>query len=140
MKSYLAKAALLVLAGFAAGILVSNVPRANAANAGDPVDIGQKRFLVSIDEIQTNFVFGDEFSGSYTRTLTLSDGSTRTIQLTPMLHDGMQVVEFKDSGGHTYMGLNGTTTNGKLMVQLRDRDAMEMQLKAEGWNMPASSH
>ncbi len=55
-----------------------------------------------------------------------------------MIHNGMQVVEFKDNGGHTYMGLNGMTTNGALMVQVRNVAIMQRQLKAEGW--PGSVH
>ena len=98
-------------------------------------DLSQRRFLVCIDEIQQNFVFGAEFTGQYTRTVTLSDGTTRTVELTPMIRDGQPVVEFKDTGGCTYMGLNGTTTNGKLMVQIRDLDAMESESRS---NPPVS--
>jgi ATP-dependent Clp protease adapter protein ClpS len=91
---------------------------------GENSDLSKRRFIVCIDEIQQNFVFGAEFEGRYSTTVTLSDGTTRTIELTPVIRDGRPVVEFKDSGGCTYMGLNGTTTNGKLMVQIRDLDAM----------------
>jgi hypothetical protein len=66
-------------------------------------------------------VFGDQFAGRYTKVVTLSDGSTRTIELTPMIRNGRPVVELKDTGGRTYMGRNGTTTNGKLIVQIRDK-------------------
>jgi ATP-dependent Clp protease adapter protein ClpS len=96
--------------------------------ASAPLDPARKRLMVSIDEVQQNFVFGEEFTGRYTKTLTLSDGSTRTIELTPMIHNGMPVVEFKDTGGVTYMGLNGTTTNGRLMVQLRDVDFVSARI------------
>jgi ATP-dependent Clp protease adapter protein ClpS len=91
--------------------------------APEPADLVHKRFCVCIVEVQQEFAFGEIFSGQYAKTLTLSDGSTRTIELTPMIHNGIPVVEFKDSGGLTYMGLNGTTLNGRLMVQLRDFDA-----------------
>ncbi len=98
----------------------------------DPIDLSKKRFVLCIDEIQQNFVFGDVFSGRYAKTVTLSNGTTRTIELTPMIRDGRPVVEFKDTGGHTYMGLDGTTINGNLMVQIRDFDAMEARRAAEG--------
>lgn len=88
------------------------------------IDLSKKRFIICIDEIQQNFVFGAEFEGRYTTTVTLSDGTTRVIELTPMTRGGRPVVELKDTGGCTYMGLNGTTTNGKLMIQIRDLDAM----------------
>jgi hypothetical protein len=88
-----------------------------------------KEFLVCLDEIQQNLVFGEQFTGSYTNTVTMSNGSTRTIKLTPMLRDGRPVVELNDTGHITYMGLNGTTTNGTLMVQLRDIEEMRRQSK-----------
>ena len=127
------KGVVLVLTGFAVGVLASNFPRAVASSSGVAAEVSQKRFLVSIDEVRQNFVFAEEFSEHYTKAVTLSDGTTRNIELTPMVHDGMQVVEFKDTGGHTYMGLNGTATNGKLMVQLRDIETMHQEHKAEGW-------
>jgi hypothetical protein len=132
MNSNVIKSAVLLLAGFGAGVLVSQFPQALATNVPNS-DLSQKQFLVSIDEVRQNFVFADKFSGHYTKTVTLSDGTTRSIELTPMIHDGMQVVEFKDTGGHTYMGLNGTTTNGKLMVQLQDVATMHRLLHEEGW-------
>jgi hypothetical protein len=64
--------------------------------------------------------------------LTMSDGGKRHIELTPMVHNGMQVVELKDNGSHTYMGLNGTTTNCKLMIQVRDVATTNKELEAEG--------
>lgn len=102
---------------------------------GEDSDLSKRRFIVCIDEIQQNFVFGAEFNGRYVTTVTLSDGTTRAIELTPMIHDGRPVVELKDTGGCTYMGLNGTTTNGKLMVQIRDLDAM---LSESHPDLPAS--
>ena len=66
---------------------------------GENSDLSKRRFIVCIDEIQQNFVFGAEFEGRYSTTVTLSDGTTRTIELTPVIRDGRPVVEFKDSGG-----------------------------------------
>jgi ATP-dependent Clp protease adapter protein ClpS len=83
--------------------------------------VNSRKFYVSLDEITQNFAFAERFSGSYTKTVTLSNGSTRTVKLTPMVHDEVgDVVELNDSGHISYMGLNGTTTNGNLMVQLRE--------------------
>jgi hypothetical protein len=76
--------------------------------------------VVFLHEISQTFVVGDSVADSYTKTLTMSDGSTRTIKLTPMIRNDKQVVELNDNGYITYMGLNGTTVNGKLMVQLRE--------------------
>jgi hypothetical protein len=36
-----------------------------------------KEFVVFINEITQNFVFGDSFADSYTKTVTMSDGRTR---------------------------------------------------------------
>lgn len=76
-------------------------------------------FVVFIDEITQNFVFGDSFSDSYTQTVTMSDGRKRTIKLTPTVRDGEPMVEIDDTGHISYMGLESTKTNGNLMVQLR---------------------
>ncbi|MGB6487668.1 MAG: ATP-dependent Clp protease adaptor ClpS [Steroidobacteraceae bacterium] len=97
-------------------------------SGADP-DLSRRRFVVCIDEIKQNFVFGATFEGRYARTVTLSDGTTRTIELTPTIRDGRPVVELKDTGGCTYMGLNGTTTNGSLMIQIRDLDAMAREAR-----------
>jgi len=94
-------------------------------------EVAKKRFIVCIDEIQQNFVFGEQFAGRYAKTVTLSDGSVRTVELTPMIRNGMPWVELNDTGARTYMGLNGTTTNGRLMVQIRDLDAMEAESRLQ---------
>ena len=83
-----------------------------------------KTFAVSIDEIRQNFVFGDIFSDSYTKSLTMSDGSVREIVLRPMMKNGHLVVQLKDGNHVSYMGPNGTTTNGKLMINLTEIDAL----------------
>lgn len=116
---------------FAAGVAASNLPVAMASGEPAP-DLAKRSFTVFIDEVKQNLVFGDQFTGSYTRHITLSDGSKREITLTPMVHNGMQVVELKDTGGLTYMSLNGTTTNGKLMVQVKDSTSLQAALKAQG--------
>lgn len=124
----------LLLTGFICGAIVTNLPTAQAEIKSPNNNITQKEFSISIDEIKQNFVFADRFTQSYTKAIILSDGSERLIELTPMIHDGMQVIEFKDSGsGRTYMGLNGTSTNGTLMVQINDVKANLTELKSQGW-------
>ncbi|MGE4070721.1 MAG: hypothetical protein AB7E72_06050 [Lysobacterales bacterium] len=127
------KATLLIATGFAAGLLVANLPKAVANTEDSPPDIAQKEFMVSIDEIQQNVVFGERFTGMYEREVTMSNGKIRKIQLVPMIRDGKKTVLFKDNGHYSYMGLNGTTTNGTLMVQLRDVAEMKRQLREQGW-------
>lgn len=134
MQPGIVKSVTLLAAGFGVGFLFSRFPTAFAASSSGASPLSQRQFAVSIDEVRQNFVFGDKFAGHYAKTVTLSDGSKRRIELTPMVHDGMHVVEFKDNGGHTYMALNGTTTNGQLMVQLRDVNDMNRELKSEGWS------
>jgi len=86
--------------------------------------------MLSIDEVKQSFVSGEEFSGQYAKSVTMSDGSVRNIALRPMMKDGNLVVEFKDTGFLSYMGPNGTTTNGTLMVQLRDMDRVNAETAA----------
>lgn len=92
--------------------------------SSETVDPSQKRFLVSICEIKQEIVFAEEFTGSYAKTVTLSDGTARTLELTPMMKDGKLVLELKDTGRSTYMGLlrvqTGAHTNGNLMVRVID--------------------
>ena len=38
--------------------------------------MSKKAFIVSIDEIQQNFVFCEPFVGAYTNKVTMSDGTT----------------------------------------------------------------
>ena len=77
-----------------------------------------ERFAVCIDEVRQNFVFGDLFSDSYTKSVTMSDGSVRELTLRPIMKDGHLVVEIRDGDHFSYMGPNGTTTHGKLMIGL----------------------
>jgi hypothetical protein len=135
VKSLRLEGTLLLGIGIAAGAVVTQLPFARAS--GVPVeDLSSRTFQVYVNEISQNFVFGEEFSGSYRKDVTLSDGSRRTIELTPVVHDGMQVIKFEDSGGTTYMDLNGTTTNGKLMVQVIDVEPRRAMLKEQGWKVP----
>lgn len=126
------KAVVIAISCFVGGLAVANLPAAMAAAEAAP-DLSKRQFTVSIDEVKQNVVFGEKFSGSFSKTLTMSDGSKRDVTLTPMVRNGMQVVELKDTGGLTYMSLNGTTTNGALMVQVRDEEASKATLRAQGW-------
>lgn len=93
------------------------------------VDLAKKRFAVCITEIRQEIVFADEFSGKYRKTVTLSDGSTRNVELTPMMREGSLVVEFDDTGHRTYMGMipvrTGGHTNTNLMVRIFDLDDVD---------------
>jgi hypothetical protein len=53
-----------------------------------------------------------------------------------MIHEGMQVVELKDTGFQSYMSLTGTTTNVDLMVHIVEDADMHRQLKEQGWKLP----
>ena len=135
MNSQIIKSAAFVSLGFAAGLIFSQVQEASAFS-GEPTpqrDVASREFSVSVDEIKQNFVFAEKFTGSYSKSFELSDGSKREIRLTPMVHDGMEVIEFRDNGGRTYMSLNGATTNGTLMVQVQDVEAMRALGKEQGW-------
>lgn len=88
-------------------------------------DLSKKRFVVRIVEVAQVFTQGDEFAGSYTKTVSLSDGTTHTVELTPVMRDGVPVVEIKGVGARSYMGtVNSSKRCGRLMVQIADYDAM----------------
>jgi ATP-dependent Clp protease adapter protein ClpS len=95
----------------------------------ETIDSAKKRFIVSIHEIRQELVFADEFAGQYVKTVMLSDGTTRTVELTPMVRDGIPVMELKDTRGCTCMGIirvaTSAHTNGKLMVRIIDRDVSD---------------
>ena len=97
--------------------------------SADPVDPSKKHFIVSIYEVKQEIVFAEEFNGCYTKSVAMSDGTTRNVELTPMMRNGQLVVEFKDNGGRTYIGTvrvgTGTTINGNLMVSVADVDDLE---------------
>ena len=136
MNTHRATVAVIFLMGVASGIGIAHFSSARAADEGPSTDLSTRKFRVFIDEVKQNFVFGDQFAGHYSKVVTLSDGKQRTIELTPMVHNGMQVVEFKDTGFHSYMSLSGTTTNGDLMVQVVDDAERHSELKAQGWKLP----
>jgi ATP-dependent Clp protease adapter protein ClpS len=106
-------------------------------------DLSKHRFVVFIYEIREELVFAEEFTGTYTKSVTLSDGTTRTVELTPMMRNGMPVVELKGTGGSNCIGmmrvLTATQTHDKLMVQvlgLDDRDTARAE--AASSHLPAS--
>jgi hypothetical protein len=108
----------------------------------DTVDLSKKRFVVSITEIRQEIVFADEFAERYAKTVTLSDGSTRTVELTPVMREGSLVMEFNDTGHHTYMDIipvrNGGHTNGNLMVRIFDLDDIDIARAEWRSRLPAS--
>jgi hypothetical protein len=75
-------------------------------------------FVVCVDEIRQNLAFGERFTRCYVGLVTLSDGSQRTIKLTPVVKDGREMLELDDSGVISWIGLDGSQTNGKLMVRV----------------------
>jgi hypothetical protein len=137
MKSIPLKTLLGVAVGFVAGIAASNFPLAVASTNAPTNVLANKVFSVELYEVKQKLTPGDflseEFSRSYTRTVTMSDGTKRTIELTPMVHQGMQVVRLKDNAGMTYSSLDGSTLNGNLLIHLQDQAASKERLKAEGW-------
>jgi ATP-dependent Clp protease adapter protein ClpS len=90
----------------------------------ETVDPAKKRYVVFIYEIRQEIVFAEEFSAQYSKMVTLSDGTVRTVELTPMMRDGDPVIEFKDTGHRTYIGTEsvrtGSHTNENLMVKIID--------------------
>lgn len=124
MRNSVLLTAIVFTSGAVLGVLVSNFPLAAASVEDRDVSPDEVTFVVSIDEVSQNFVFGERFSGSFEKTLTMSDGSERSIKLTPMEKDGKLTVKLKDGQAHTYMGPNGWTYNDTLLVNLRNYDQL----------------
>ena len=106
------------------------------------MDISQKRFVVSIYEIQQELVFAEEFTGRYVKDLKLSDGTSRTVELTALMRDGRPTIELVDTGSRHYMGLvpvrTGAQTNGSLMVRIHDLDDVDAARAEWRANLPVS--
>ena len=113
--------------GFVAGVAVC-AGVVLATDAQPFVTPSHRVYTVSIDEVKQNFVVADSFSGQYTHSVVMSDGSVHDITLRPVNKDGRELVELTDkskSGSlHSYMGPNGTTTDGNLMVSVKDSAAI----------------
>lgn len=97
---------------------IERVKKAEALGAEEALRV--KRFAVSIHEVSKRFVFAEPFEGSFQKTLTMSDGIERSIRLKPLVHRNAPAIALEDNGKTTYMGMNSTTSNGNLMVQVRE--------------------
>jgi hypothetical protein len=53
--------------------------------------LSKKRFVVRVVEVEQVFTQGDEFAGGYTKTVSLSDGTAHTVELTPVIREGFQL-------------------------------------------------
>jgi len=123
--SSIRRSSLLVIGGFIAGAACSFAGFTFADTPSAPMTPSNRAYLVSIDEIRQNFAHAEEFTGSYSRNVTMSDGSTREITLRPEVVGGKEVVELTDQNsngtiGHSYLGPNGTTTSAMLMISVTE--------------------
>jgi hypothetical protein len=124
---------------FFAGILIGLLAAASASAAGPAasqlMNDPDAPYRVFVTKIGKTFVKDHAFVGRFATTVSMPDGTRRTIELVPTIHDGGFVVKLDDtvhgkhvgSNGNSYMTPNGSTTNGTsatgtLMVQLRDLD------------------
>ena len=119
----------LIAIGFIVGFVVKTGGLAEASAAEDLIKASDRSYMVSINEIKETFVFGERFEGSYAKTITMSDGSVRNIVLRPVVKNGIELVEFRDGDGWSFMGPYGATTNGALMVQVWDLKDTEERFK-----------
>jgi hypothetical protein len=115
---------LLVTAGFVAGVAALGAGLAFASPGGSASEPSDHAYTVSIDEIRSTLDPGEVFSSAITRKVTMSDGSSREITLRPVRLNGEELVELvdKSAGGanHSFMGPNGTTIDGSLMINVKD--------------------
>jgi hypothetical protein len=121
------------------GMLLA-VPGAAIAVAATPASTRLMESLgvpyrVFITEIGQTFLKDQSFVGHFATSLTMPNGTRRSIRLVPTIHDGGLVVKLDDtvdgkhvgSNGNSFMGPNGTTINGtpaagEIMVALREMD------------------
>ena len=108
----------------------------------DVVDVSKKRFVVSILEIRQEIVFAEEFSGQFIKTVALSDGTHRTVELTPVMREGTLAMELNDTGLHKHMGMfpvrTNAQTNGNLMIQIFDLEDADVVREEWRSRLPAS--
>jgi hypothetical protein len=124
---------------FGAGILIGLLAAASAPASAPATSQLTKApdapYRVFVTEIGKTFVKDQAFVGRFATTVTMPNGTRRTIELVPTIHDGDPLVKFDDTvggrhvgaNGNSYMSPNGSTINGThaagtLMVQLRDLD------------------
>ncbi|AIF47806.1 hypothetical protein [Dyella japonica] len=122
----------LVGMGFVAGLAVS-AGIVTAAVAPPVIVPSGHAYTVSIDEVRQNFVWSETIEGAYKRVVTTSDGTVHEITLRPVNKDGRELVELTDQSRdglqHSYMGPNGTTTDGSLMVNVKDLAELQALMK-----------
>ena len=135
MKTNWIRASALVITGFAVGAFTSSLPTAGAADV-QRSDPATQHYTVSIDEVKTNFAYGKTFRDHYAQLVTLSDGTTHEIELTPTLIEGKQTVVFRDNAETTPGGLNSTWRHGDLVIQVRNQEQARDEMIAEGWREP----
>lgn len=131
----LSRSVVLVVVGFAAGVATATVSVALAQrNTYVP---WAHTYSVAVDEVKQNLVEPQLFSNEFHQRVTLSDGTVREITLRSEQENGQPLIEFLDKSSSgtfvSYMGPNGTTTNGTLMVSVKDASAIRTQMeKATG--------
>ncbi len=127
---------LWLAAGFAGGVAVSLGGVAAAMTSHDALSVTAgtpvQKYSVSIDEVRHNLVSADEFSGSYSRKLTLSDGSTHLLSLRAVRRDGTPLIELTDRTGgrveRSWMGPFATMRMGNLLVSLKDVNQLQQEM------------
>jgi len=128
------RAPLLVIASFAAGAACT-VAGLTLADANRPsLTASDHAYSVSLDEVKRNLVFADTFAGSYSHAVTMSDGTVHQITLRSVKDGGGELVELTDQSAngtaHSFMGPNGTTTDGQLMISVKDYAAIQAAMHA----------
>jgi hypothetical protein len=107
-----------------------------AARSDAAEEMLRRPFQVYIYEIQQNFAVGEHFTGVYKKTVTLSDGTSCDIELTPTIYEGQKLVKAQFPGNndpryYNYIGLNGSAQRGRLMVKVSDLRTLRKQRELE---------
>lgn len=141
MQRYVSRRSAAFVAGILIGLLAAASASATAPASSPLMKDPDAPYRVFVTEVGKTFVKDHAFVGRFATTVTMPNGTRRTIALIPTIYDGGLVVKLDDTvdgrhvgpNGNSYMAPNGSTTNGTsaagtLMVQLRDLDHPDASL------------
>jgi hypothetical protein len=122
-----------IAAGFVAGVACTFAGVTLASSRSVSTIPSSHAYSVSLDEVKQNLVFAEPFSDIYTNTVRMADGSRRKITLHAVSKNGVPLVELLDQSvdgtRHSFMGRNGTTTDGRLMVSIKDMAELQRDMR-----------
>lgn len=80
------------------------------------------QFVVSVYEVTGKDVFAQDFTQRFAKTVTMADGSQRSVELTSAVRDGQPLLKLDDNGRVAWLAPDATHIDAGLMIQTRDMD------------------